>query len=294
MQETTVFEAHSSYVLGLLFTSDSQTLISAGMDNVIKLWSVPGWEPVRTLVGHANSVNSIALAPNGRVLASGSTDATVKLWAFPDGQVLHTLQDRKKVVAAVRISPDGRWIAAGSYGGRARVWTLGGEDVVAIPASRKNLSALVFSPDGRTLATAGLGDEIGLWALPSGERMGALAGHQVAVTSLASIHGGRTLVSMGHERSIKFWDTGTWQETQTLLLDAPSVRGMAFSHDERLLAVSTEHEIQLLSVDSGTLQAALSVSPKSVSALAFSPDGRWLAAGAADRKIRVWDLVSME
>jgi WD40 repeat protein len=41
MQEPTIFKAHSSYVLGLLFTHDSRTLVSSGMDNVVKLWSVP-------------------------------------------------------------------------------------------------------------------------------------------------------------------------------------------------------------------------------------------------------------
>jgi len=41
MNEPTIFEAHSSYVLELLFTHDSQTLVSAGMDNAVKLWSVP-------------------------------------------------------------------------------------------------------------------------------------------------------------------------------------------------------------------------------------------------------------
>jgi WD40 repeat protein len=44
MKESTVFEAHSSYVLGLLFTRNSRTLVSAGMDNIVKLWSVPDWK----------------------------------------------------------------------------------------------------------------------------------------------------------------------------------------------------------------------------------------------------------
>ena len=41
MNEPTICEVHSSYVLDLLFTRDSRTLVSAGMDNVVKLWSVP-------------------------------------------------------------------------------------------------------------------------------------------------------------------------------------------------------------------------------------------------------------
>ena len=57
MDEVTIFEAHGSYVLGLLFTGDSQTLVSAGMDNIVRLWSVPDWARLRTFEGHANSVN---------------------------------------------------------------------------------------------------------------------------------------------------------------------------------------------------------------------------------------------
>jgi len=41
------------------------------------------------------------------------------------------------------------------------------------------------------------------------------------------------------------------------------------------------------------LQAELPVGTKVVSAMAFSPDGRLLALGAADRKIRVWALGSV-
>ena len=37
MREVAVFEAHASYVLGLSFTRDGQTLISSGMDNLVKL-----------------------------------------------------------------------------------------------------------------------------------------------------------------------------------------------------------------------------------------------------------------
>jgi WD40 repeat protein len=290
MKEPIVFEAHASYVLGLGFAPDKQALISAGMDNVVKVWSVPDWELVKTLEGHANSVNSISLSPDGKTLATGSTDNTVKLWSLADGEVLHTLQDRKKVVAAVQISPDGQWVVAGSYGGRAVVWTLGGEQVAGIKASKKNLSSVAVSPHGKTLATAGLGDEIALWALPAGEPMGTLSGHQTAVGSLTFVGDGRYLVSLGYEQAVKFWDTGTWQETRTLRSTAPGVRGIVFSPDEETAALSLEGKVQLWSVDDWALQAELPIGTKVVSAMAFSGDGQWLAIGAADRKIRIWDL----
>jgi len=34
----------------------------------------------------------------------------------------------------------------------------------------------------------------------------------------------------------------------------------------------------------------LPVSTKVINGVAFSPDGRWLAIGAADKKISIWEL----
>ena len=102
MAEPLTFAAHTSYVLGLVFSPDSDTLVSSGMDRVVRLWSAADWQLLRTLEGHTQSVNSIALSPDGTTLATGSTDASVRLWSFPELRPLHTLADRKKTVAAVR------------------------------------------------------------------------------------------------------------------------------------------------------------------------------------------------
>jgi WD40 repeat protein len=283
------FEAHSSYVLGLLFTPDNQTLISASMDNMVKVWTVLDWNLLRQFKGHANSVNGISLSPDGKTLATGSSDQTVKLWSFEDGKLLHNIQDRKKVVSAVEFSPDGKWIGAVSYGGRAMIWDLHGEPVAGIKVSNKNLTSLAFSLDSKTLATSGLGDEITLWSLPSGEKIKTLSGHKVAVVSLTFIHHGRYLVSLEYEGSIKFWDTNTWEDTRTISVDKDRIRGLAFSPDEKTIALSMESKVQLRSVDDWALQAELPVSTKVVNGMAFSPDGHWFAAGAADRKIRIWE-----
>jgi WD40 repeat protein len=65
---------------------------------------------------------------------------------------------------------------------------------------------------------------------------------------------------------------------------------MVFSPDERSVALSMESRVQLWSVEDWVLEAELPVGTKVVSAMAFSPDGAWLALGAADKKIRVWAL----
>jgi WD40 repeat protein len=290
MKEPTVVEAHESYVLGLKFTADSQTLVSCGMDNVVKLWSAGSWEHIRTLKGHAHSVHTMALAPDEKTLVTGSSDKTVKLWSFPKGKQIKTLQDRKQVVSAVQISDDGEWIAAVSYGGRAMLWTMGGKPVVGIKANPKNLSSVAFSPDKKLLATCGLGDKISLWYLPTGALAAELKGHKTAVMHVRFVQDGRYLVSLGYEQTLKFWDTNSWKESRVLKPEVPSARGIVFSDDERLAALLLEGRVDIMSVSDWTKVQEYTMAPKSVASAAFSPDGKWLAVGAADRKIRIWPM----
>ncbi len=287
MKEIAEIAAHDSYVFGMQFTADSQTLISSGMDNTVKLWSVSGWSLAQSIDAHSHSVNSIALSPDERILVTGSSDKTVKLWSFPDLTLQHTVQDRKKVVSALCISRDGRWVCAGSYGGRVALWTLGGELVLGFKANEKNLSSVAISPDGGTLATSGLGDDIRLWSLPTSDPIGVLKGHRVAVGSLKFLDDGQTLISLGYEGTIRLWDTAEWREKKAISVD-PSVRSLVLSPDGKRALLSLESRVQVYHLSPWELEIEFPIPTKSIGGLAMSPDGAWLAIGSADRRIRVW------
>lgn len=80
MRKIAEFQAHDNYVIRVLFTRDGGTLVTAGMDNLIRLWSLSGWRLVRAFEGHENSVNAIVLTPDETRLVSASTDKRVRGW----------------------------------------------------------------------------------------------------------------------------------------------------------------------------------------------------------------------
>src|SRR5207237_7131592 len=62
---------HNQPVGNLLFLPDGDTLVTAGRDGLIKLWSVETQVELHTLRGHLGALNALAVDPDGRTLASG-------------------------------------------------------------------------------------------------------------------------------------------------------------------------------------------------------------------------------
>jgi WD40 repeat protein len=62
---------------------------------------------VRTLPGHTEQVNAVAVTPDGRRVVSGSNDNSLRVWGLATGETKTTLQGHTDWVFAVAVTPDG-------------------------------------------------------------------------------------------------------------------------------------------------------------------------------------------
>jgi WD40 repeat protein len=109
-----------------------------------------------------------------------------------------------------------RWIEPHSGAERrARpVATLDEKGVLVHGVSTHSTTTFVghpFNASGTAIARADFTDAFGLWDWPSGE-WHVFLGHSVFVNSVRFLADGRTLVSCGADRVLKFWDIATGQE----------------------------------------------------------------------------------
>ncbi len=283
------FLAHDSYVLDLKFTKDSQTLISAGMDSQINLWNVTEWKKKAQFSAHTKSVNSISLSENDQHLLSGSSDNQLILWELSTGKILQSFQDRKQVVSNVAFVPGDQAVAQVSYSGRYMVWDLNGVPLIGNKAQQKNLGSIAFHPKGHLMAVSGTGGQIYVYDYPSGSLVHTLSGHHIAVGSLQFIENGRYLLSLGFEHSIKLWDSVTWRETRSILTPL-GTKLVRFNHNETNVILVREGEFQVWALPRWSEREVITTKPKSLSSIAYSPNGKWLALGAADKRIRIYNL----
>ncbi|UUU21640.1 nSTAND1 domain-containing NTPase [Streptomyces sp. DSM 40750] len=320
-QRTTLTSA-SSRVETMAFSPDGKTLAAGSYDGTVRLWDLATGRVRTTLTGHINPVMSVAFSPDGNQLAAGNEDShfaggdrvSVRLWNVTAHRPRATLTVPGGSLEAVAFSPDGDTLATASVrmtqdiedtAGVVRLWdpatrrtkaTLGGKlDIV---------ETMLFSPDGRTVALTN-NSQAQLWDVAT-RRLRTTLPSRFVNRMVYSPDGG-TLVSVGD--GLTLWDVATGRARVTFRKDEESsVLAFSPTGDAFATAGGNDEKIRLRDPDTGRVRITLTdpagrptptrpsdddfIMFRQIESMAFSPDGRTLAAGSSDGTVRLWDTAT--
>jgi WD40 repeat protein len=231
---------------------------------------------------------AVAFAGGGRSLALGCADGTVRFWDLD--RVAGAASTRHSVaVNCVASSPDGRVIAAALGDGTLLLEGAGGDRRLVTPPSGRRLTALAFSPDGRWLAGGDDGGSVTAWDPATG----VMRSHWTVagpVSAVAYTGDGRTLACAGGNGEVRLWDCDGGGLRWFLPSGAGRTGGLATSSGGLpTLAVADGSVVRLWDLN-GFSPAGEYRGPSPVGPMAFSPDGRTLAAGDVDGRVVLWEV----
>jgi WD40 repeat protein/tetratricopeptide (TPR) repeat protein len=212
----------------------------------------------------------LASRPDGRVVAFGGQDGSVRFWDARTGRDLGAPLRHQGRIRAIAFGPDGRTLLTASEDATARVWDLG-----------------EFGP-------AGWGDELAV-AAPA-------VGHSTNTRTVAvDARGARVLLADHGAGLARLIDAATGRPIGPPLRHPRNEIGAAaFSPDGSIAATacadkdSLATSLHLWDTASGRPIGPPLPHPNHVRlrALAFSPDGRTLAAGDYTGGVTLWDVAA--
>ncbi len=272
----------------LAFSADGKRF-AVGTPSVLSLFDTTTWKEIPVKKGPWGRGRSLAFIPGRDAIAVGVESRSVKIIDLATGTAA-TLPHHSPV-RALAVSPDGKAVAAIAGDAVLKIWNLGpgaNPDVVDVAGY---IGSLAFSPDGQTLAV-GVPGMVKLIDVNTGAAKGELKGHTLTVGTLAFFRDSKTLAAgsslWAEPGELKIWDLRTGKERVPAPEFKAAAHAIAIAPDERTLAVGgPQGELTLF--DLVASQRLTLLKSPSLTALAYSPDGKLLVSAGAAGNLTVRD-----
>lgn len=256
-------------------------------ENIGSIWL----EEVFTIPESGQAIHSIAFSPDGKLIAA-STDDTGRstVWETQTGKKLMHLPEDIRIINQIAFSPQGNYLATGGDDGTVRVWDPTTRGQISLNTDHAyRVTGIAFSPDGTMIASTGESGRVIISSTKNGSASYRSDAEPYPFSTIAFSPRG-DLVAIGSSAyNLKILDLNTNTILNTKF-HKDSISSTVFSPDGSLV-ISTGLDGKGIAINpyTGERVYVLSGDTSDMLAVAFSPDGKYIATGNEGGEFKIWD-----
>lgn len=299
------FKGSSSVVYSASFSSDGKRVVMPGNDETAHIFDTETGIEGPKLKHHSAVVRSAVFSRDGKYVLTASADITARLWDANTGREIREFKGQIEdsdlsTDSSAMFSPDEKFVLAEWGWGHktAQVWeTKTGRSVTQFKGHTNYISSAVYSPDGKFVLTASYDKTARLWDATTGRQVQEFSGHPGPVISAVFSRDGKHILTGSGDRTAILFETDTAREVRRFKADSGFALSAMFSPDEKyVLALAGEAGIWMWETNTGFLKGKFEEHPETfgprdiMTAIAVSPDGKYLMSGQQDGTVRLWSV----
>lgn len=268
-------------LLDVVFGPDGRSVYTAGYDGWVRRWDAASGRQVVIGGEEGTPLVSLTIDPAGTRIAAATQTGDVLAWRLRDGEQLARQTIGSQPISALAYTPAG---SLALVEGTRLLETNGVDDAFVLSTFSAALNDLWLSPDGALALLASNDGNDYLVNVTNGKTITVLRGHLDQISQTRWLANGREAVTASFDGTVRFWAVGDIQQFTPAVLAADSQLG--------LVAVGGENGAIALFRDTAGPAQQLRHHSDAIEMLAFSPDGRWLAAASADGAASIWEVAT--
>lgn len=277
-------------VSSLAFSKDGAALAVGGELGALTIYRTSNHEP-RKLAGHSGTVLALAFAKH--YLASGGADRMARFWEVDSGKASHAPIAHSDAVSSLSWSDDRRFVALGGNDKTFRVVDQRSGRSSLVRLHDEPVELVAISADGAALASYSRDVGLRSWTLAGAHQPVELNDRGNVLALGLGLAPGQLLSAGLGRNGVCFWDVSNGNCLTRLPVRLDRVRALAVSADRSHLAFAgSGSQIFIWNMRQKIPTQVIEGLGDETRALAFTLDGRVLAAAGLDRKLRLFDVNS--
>jgi WD40 repeat protein/tRNA A-37 threonylcarbamoyl transferase component Bud32 len=291
-------ETTTHWIGGIAFSPGGETAAIVTDDQVITLFDRKSWQKIGRLKGHLDEVWCVAFSPDGRLLVTGGKDNTIRAWSAAPRAAAEDLLPLPPETDGVRLSADGKTLVTLTTNDSFSLWdTAAMRRTVTKPLPWTNfwhsdyaVSPVAISSGGKLLMIPRTDGAISAWETDTLREAARLEGFRRPAQRVTLSGDGRTLAAASGN-AVKLWDLETGKPVASWSNLVSWVRSLFHSPEHKLLIVGYGNgQAEVCDLGRHTHWRARLGHELGIAAAAVSPNGRTLATGSIDARVKLWDI----